>query len=68
MVPLGPHPLSIWTPNYEAMNQIPPLARSLGSGGKGGGGGKRRAKGQTENEEERIKSDTLQKGREKGRG
>ena len=42
MVALGPHPLSIWTPNYEAMNQIP-----LGSGG-----GKRRAKGQTEYEEE----------------
>ena len=59
MVPLGPHPLSIWTPNYEAMNQIP-----LGSGSDRDRG-KRRAKGQTEHEEE-GRAIHLRNGKRKG--
>ena len=44
MVPLGPHPLSIWTPNYEAMNQIPPAPGSGSDRDRGGGKGEQKGR------------------------
>ena len=63
-LPAPPSPLSIWTPNYEAMNQIPRRERAVAAAAE-----KREQKGsQRMRRKEGRDGDTLRKWPERGLG